>query len=323
MRPSPDTTAPLFSIVICTYNRAAMLAEAVQSVLNQKIDPACFEIVVVDNRSVDDTPRVVDDLIRANLQQRIRYLYEAKAGLGAARHAGISIAHGQWIGFLDDDAKAGSEWLATAARNVREQPDLDGMGGPIYPFYLAPRPAWFLDGYEVRTWGEEPRFLKQNEMFSGGNMFFRREFLVHVAPAMDGMGMTGNAMQFGEDTILFERAWKEIGQPKFYYHPSMMIYHAVPARNMRVGYILKRNFSYGVSNYLRNGPTGLKNRIRYLRKHGPYLFRLARIALSQRKAYGNRNNWLVETGRPLAKHLGLLCCAAGLQFRFRQRGKKE
>jgi glycosyltransferase involved in cell wall biosynthesis len=89
------------SVVIPTYNRAALLGRAVQSVVSQC--DCDDEIVIIDDGSTDDTKQVV----AAFADPRIRYLYQAHAGAGAARNRGVHEAKGDLIAFLDSD----DEWL--------------------------------------------------------------------------------------------------------------------------------------------------------------------------------------------------------------------
>ncbi len=88
------------SVIIPTYNRAACLARALDSVLAQSHAP--HEIIVVDDGSTDGTRAMVEALDGA-----IHYLHQDNQGVSAARNAGIRRATGQWLAFLDSD----DEWL--------------------------------------------------------------------------------------------------------------------------------------------------------------------------------------------------------------------
>src|SRR4030042_6035179 len=86
------------SAIILTYNRAQILVEAVDSVLNQTFRD--FELIIVDNYSSDDTESVV----KSCQDKRIRYFKNQNEGLlGINRNFGIEKAHGEYIAFLDDD----------------------------------------------------------------------------------------------------------------------------------------------------------------------------------------------------------------------------
>ncbi len=88
---------PTFSILIPTYNRAALLECALASVFAQTfID---YEIIVIDDGSSDDT------LLRLEpyLSERLRVLSQSRQGPGAARNLGSSAARGDYLVFLDSD----------------------------------------------------------------------------------------------------------------------------------------------------------------------------------------------------------------------------
>jgi glycosyltransferase involved in cell wall biosynthesis len=81
------------TVIIPTYNRAALLMRAVTSVLRQK-DPV-DEIIVVDDGSTDDSI--------GKLPQQITVLHQDHSGVSAARNHGIRAAQNDWLAFLDSD----------------------------------------------------------------------------------------------------------------------------------------------------------------------------------------------------------------------------
>jgi glycosyltransferase involved in cell wall biosynthesis len=84
------------SVIIPTFNRAAFLREAIDSVRAQTEKD--FELIVVDDGSTDDTRALV-----AEYGDRIRYFVQPNAGVSAARNLGIRHARGKFIAFLDSD----------------------------------------------------------------------------------------------------------------------------------------------------------------------------------------------------------------------------
>jgi len=88
------------SVIIPTYNRAALVTKAIDSVLAQTY--CDYEIIVVDDGSTDNTKEVLQPYM-----DRIHYIYQENAGVSAARNRGIMEAKGQWIAFLDSDDR----WL--------------------------------------------------------------------------------------------------------------------------------------------------------------------------------------------------------------------
>lgn len=88
--------APLFSVVIPTYNRAGLLAETLRSLWQQRFTD--FEAIVVDDGSSDDTVA----LLRAN-QPRLTWHRQDHRGAAAARNHAARHARGRYLAFLDSD----------------------------------------------------------------------------------------------------------------------------------------------------------------------------------------------------------------------------
>jgi glycosyltransferase involved in cell wall biosynthesis len=84
------------SLVIATYNHARFVGDALDSALGQTL--ADVEVIVVDDGSTDDTPEVL-----AKYRDRIRAARQPNRGLPAARNAGLALARGTYVAFLDAD----------------------------------------------------------------------------------------------------------------------------------------------------------------------------------------------------------------------------
>jgi glycosyltransferase involved in cell wall biosynthesis len=102
--------SPFFSVVIPLFNRADCIAETLQSVIDQSFDD--FEIVVVDDGSVDNPDRIIEALGDG----RIRFFSQPNAGGSAARNRGIDLARGKYIAFLDSDDRFLTAHLETMHR---------------------------------------------------------------------------------------------------------------------------------------------------------------------------------------------------------------
>ena len=113
----PGTGQPgLVSIVIPTYNRAALIGGAIDSVLNQTYRNV--EVIVVDDGSSDDTRAVVK-----RYDARVRYVYQPNAGVSAARNTGFANARGEFIGLLDSDDRFLPWKLDAQIRVLRQRPE--------------------------------------------------------------------------------------------------------------------------------------------------------------------------------------------------------
>lgn len=118
---------PFFTVIIPTYNRAALLREALDSVFAQ--DFADFEVIVVDDGSTDNTAAAA-----ANYGNRIRFLRQSNQGPGAARNAGIREAQGEYVAFLDSD-DLWFPWTLAVYRQILEKHEsVSVILGRCFPF---------------------------------------------------------------------------------------------------------------------------------------------------------------------------------------------
>lgn len=109
---------PRVSVIIPTYNRAALVKEAVASVLAQTYRD--FELLVVDDGSTDGTPEAL-----AAFGEEIRVLPRpGRGGVSAARNAGMAAAQGEWLAFLDSDDLWLPEKLARQMAFMEAHPQL-------------------------------------------------------------------------------------------------------------------------------------------------------------------------------------------------------
>jgi glycosyltransferase involved in cell wall biosynthesis len=97
------TTSPQLSVIIPTYNRAALLRKTIESVFDQTFSD--YEILVVDDGSTDSTEESIERLLkeRGVPSERVRYFFQRNQGKSVALNRGLSEARGEWISFLDSD----------------------------------------------------------------------------------------------------------------------------------------------------------------------------------------------------------------------------
>lgn len=95
---------PTVTVIIPTYNRADMVGNAIQSVLNQTYQK--WELTVVDDASEDNTMAVIEAYLHSQaLKGKIKYCRLSKNSGSSARprNIGIKLAKGKYLSFLDDD----------------------------------------------------------------------------------------------------------------------------------------------------------------------------------------------------------------------------
>jgi len=184
------------SAIIPTYNCAAYLGEALDSILAQTYPDV--EIIVVDDGSTDNTRQVLEPY-----GGRIVYLYQENQGESVARNRGIEAAGGEFIAFLDAD----DLWLPTKLERLVAAMDL-------YPeAVLAYSYAYAVDasGQRMRFRGSDllcqgeaglhqvfPRLVTENMIANPGTALIRRRFLT-------GMTAFDPAIRWGEDWDLWLR----------------------------------------------------------------------------------------------------------------------
>ena len=103
------------SIIIPTYNRANLITQSVQSVLNQTYKN--IEIIVIDDGSTDNTQKIINKIN----DKRIRYIkFNKNNGASYARNIGIKIAQGKYISFQDSDDLLNNKKLEKQVKNLKK-----------------------------------------------------------------------------------------------------------------------------------------------------------------------------------------------------------
>lgn len=90
---------PLVSIIVPVYKVEKYLKRCVDSLTNQTLRD--IEIILVDDGSPDNSGKICDSLQEKDC--RIKVIHKSNGGLSSARNAGVKIAQGQYIGFVDSD----------------------------------------------------------------------------------------------------------------------------------------------------------------------------------------------------------------------------
>jgi len=113
--------APLITVVIPCYNQARFLAEAIESTLSQTYPN--FEVIVVDDGSVDDTSEA------AALYGKVRLIRQENTGLSGARNRGLVEGKGEYVVFLDADDRLLPDALEVGVRELEAHPDCAFVSG--------------------------------------------------------------------------------------------------------------------------------------------------------------------------------------------------
>jgi glycosyltransferase involved in cell wall biosynthesis len=240
-------TMPGATVVICTHNRADLLARAVEAALGE-VRASEGEVLVVDNASTDDTPAVLDDLVRR--APDLRTVRESQLGLSVARNRGLAEARCSTVAYLDDDAVPRPGWLAALTAPYRD-PHVVAVGGRIVLRFVTSPPPWLsselhsaLSAYDLGATARRVRYGEATYPF-GANISFRSA----VARAAGGFSATvgplGRHQLVHDETDLCYRL--EHGGGIVWYTPDAVVDHYVMSERLTPRWMLRRHWTGGQS----------------------------------------------------------------------------
>lgn len=127
---------PKISIIVPVYNVEKYLEKCVRSILAQTFTD--FELILVDDGSPDSSGAMCDQF--AKQDERVKVIHKENGGLSDARNAGIEIATGEYLGFIDSDDYIADDMYELLYTNiVKEDADLSICG--IYDVYEGKEPV--------------------------------------------------------------------------------------------------------------------------------------------------------------------------------------
>ena len=245
----------MFSLIIPTRDRSDLLRRCLQSIINQDIDPACYEIIVVDNGSIDNTKQIVESFHRQ--VSNVRYFFDQTPGLHTGRHRGLKEARGDILVYVDDDIEALQGWLA-AIVNCFQNPNVMMVGGNNLPKYAITPPDWLLNLWRrPNLGGHAIPYLSVLELPSGrrnispyfvwGCNFSIRKQVVLDADGFHPDGMPQDLIRFRGDGETHVSKYVAVRGLLCLFDSQASVYHAVTSERMTFSYFKRRAFDHGVS----------------------------------------------------------------------------
>ena len=116
------------SIIIPVYQVEQTLRRCIDSVLSQSFSD--WEMILVDDGSTDESPTICDEYVKN--YDKIHVIHKENGGLSDARNAGIDVANGEYVTFIDSDDYLGEEALTKVMRIVGKHPEYDMLEYPIF-----------------------------------------------------------------------------------------------------------------------------------------------------------------------------------------------
>jgi glycosyltransferase involved in cell wall biosynthesis len=225
------------SVIICTYNRSALLPDVLRSVLHQTVAGINYEVIVVDNNSTDDTRMVIHSFMDSGAG-KLQYLFEGKQGVSHARNAAIEKARAPILAFTDDDVLVAPDWVATIQRAFEEYPEVGFVGGKVLPRWLSKPPSWLTPAHwsplALQDYGNSPILLNSETTIGlvAANLAFRRSVIDEVGNFVADLQRCEDQIGSLEDHELLLRAI-HAGKQGLYYPALSVIAPVDPERATR------------------------------------------------------------------------------------------
>jgi GT2 family glycosyltransferase len=232
---------PRVSVVIAAADEGRWLdlVEAVESVERQSVS-SLETIVAVDN----------NDLLLARVREELPSVVatpnRGPRGASATRNAGVAVARGGFVAFIDDDAVAEPGWLENLLHHFGDE-HVIGAGGKVLAQWAGDHPRWFPEefGWVVgASYRGMPTAVAPVRNVWTNNMVIRREAFDRAGGFLADFSKVGDASR-PEDTELCVRAAASWPGGRWLYDPRAIVHHKVPLSRATPRFFLERCFAEG------------------------------------------------------------------------------
>ena len=241
MTPSGQTPAPLkVTVAIPTYNRAAFLRQTLAGLVEQQFPRDHFEILVIDNNSIDGTRAVVAEF--ADSRPAPRYLLEKHQGLDYARNRAIAEARGEIIVFGDDDILVQPDWLAQMAVPLLADPAqrIGAIGGEVIPVFPDGLPPWVAEWHSPLAFRSDLGPLEARHSPMGANLAFPKWVFAKLGLFHTALDRAAGNYFSGGDSEMIRRV-RAAGH-EVWFAPAAAVRHQMPASRTTFRYASRHAF---------------------------------------------------------------------------------
>lgn len=234
----------ILSIIICTYNRAAILDICLKCAVADLADRKDVEILVIDNASTDHTVEVVAKFTK--YCNSIKYIQEEAIGLSNARNTGARRATSNWLLYIDDDTKLRKGNIEMVIDTI-ENFDFAMFTGIYEAWHKGSPPKWLPEStgtyrlrgsVEIREIGED--------YVTGLVMAMKKDTLAQVGMFPTELGMKGDQVAYGEESYV--EAQMKVNGFRVGINPNLVVDHLVGAHKYQLSWHLSAAYQKGVSN---------------------------------------------------------------------------
>lgn len=243
------------TILICTYNRADLLEQAIRS-LNaaQRSAAWTIEILVAANACTDRTHAMLQAYCEQQPSDgglKLSWLVEPTPGKSHALNTAIPrVRSSDIVAFVDDDHRVDDRYLLAICQATEEFPAISMFCGRILPDWDGTEPAWVHNEgeYKIRPLpiprsdgGPVPKELtKEDPTPGGGNLFLRGTVFDDVESFKTDLGPHGHDLGGGEDSAFVHEALARGN--RLMYIPGVLQYHHVEKERLKLSYLLRKAY---------------------------------------------------------------------------------
>ena len=223
------------SVVIPTYNRKLKLKVCLDSLFAQIYPKDAFEIIVIDDGSVDGTKDMLCALSKIN--SNLRYFIQNNSGPAAARNLGIKQSRAEIIGFTDSDCVLDKHWVKRMVEAHGLEKHIAAIGGAtqVNSYNIKAQVSQFLSDGAIET---QIGGKSETIFFPTCNVSFKRDYLISGFNELF-------PFPAGEDLDFFWRLFKK--GSRFSYNKDIKVFHDCHTNLVS---FLKQAYMYGCGNYL-------------------------------------------------------------------------
>lgn len=159
------------SFIVPVYNVELYLRECVESIRKQQ---GCWELILIDDGSSDTCPIICDEY--AEKDYRIKVIHKQNGGVSSARNAGLNVAQGDWIWFVDADDYLEDNILDSLANTIKKHPKCDLVQFGLIYLYDDGR----MERKSIKSIFDLPKddFLLQYPSFHNVRILFKKKNII-------------------------------------------------------------------------------------------------------------------------------------------------
>jgi glycosyltransferase involved in cell wall biosynthesis len=234
------------SVIICCYNSSKRLPTTLKYLCDQEaIEGLPWEIIIVNNNSSDNTPKVAEDLlVEFNCTVPFSIVHEKQAGLSYARNKGIETAQFSYVIFCDDDNWLAPDYIQNAYDLMENMPEVGVLGGQGKAVCECPAPIWLEAIPGIFAVGKPQKktgyITASNGILFGAGMVIRKAAWNHLLSTNYTFYLSdrkGKSLSSGGDSEIC-LALRLLGY-QLYFDEKLVYHHFIPKERLKWEYVTK------------------------------------------------------------------------------------